>query len=99
MGTQLIKFPETWKPENWSKHMGSTATIETDIDTTYQFSCHKVVKATPEFVTLYGQLDEYTAVQKWGERRYANIIIRDGQANMYDLAGPVNYEGGASFFV
>lgn len=101
MPTNLKSFPETWIPTNWTQHIGAHHSIETDSDNKYEFTCHTVVRVNDDSVNLYGQLNEHTCINTWGERRYVYITITsEGNASMKYLKGPINYSGGtSSFFV
>ena len=93
MAEKLTEFPENWKPENFTgkKEKAGGEAIVTESGNKYDFTCHKIVNQTNTFVTLYGQLNEATAVKQWGVRRYATILIKNGEALMTELDGPRSY--------
>lgn len=89
----LTKFPQSLTPTGWT---GKRTTpngdpITDEAGNEYVFSCHKIVNKTPEFVVLYGQLNEQTALQVWGQRRYVIITVRNTGATMEYLGGPRKY--------
>jgi serine protease inhibitor ecotin len=90
---KLSEFPKTLTPAGWTgkRTTLSGEPIVDEAGNNYDFSCHKIINKTSQFVVLYGQLNESTTLQKWGQRRYVIITVNNEMATMEYLGGPRNF--------
>ncbi len=89
----LSQYPKTLTPAEWT---GKRTTpngdpIVDEADNKFDFSCHKIINKTSQLVVLYGQLNESTALETWGQRRYVIITVSNEMATMEYVGGPRNY--------
>ena len=90
MKNKLKEYPPSWNSEEFMNgQIGPINTIIDEANNEYEFTCHKTLNnGTNGRVVLYGQLNEHTAINDWGARRYVIIAIENKVAEMVIQEGP-----------